>query len=864
MRRLLFPKPSIYFIQIVLKYNIYYFIIAENNRKAVCEVVIISKARQYNTKALYFSDNLKKNILKIPDYSLTIVEAPMGYGKTTALREHLMNKDVNAVWQKIYDNSANGFWNGFCRMFGELDEGASRGLTNLGFPNDILSMQNALDIICGIQFDGKIILVIDDYHMAENDEIDRFISFFVTNEVPNISIAISTRYMSFPMLDELKLKGYLHHITKESFELKSMEIQEYYQLCGIYLKEGEADKLYSFTEGWISALYLLMLNFIEEGNFTAADNIYSLVEKSVYASFSGEVKDFLLTLSIFDSFTLGQATHMWKNENTVELIAEIINKNAFVIYDRRTETYQMHNILTNFLKSALDNKPRNFKQDIYSNAASWYIKNEDYFMAMHYCFISEDFDTLLKVIEIDKANSINSEHKDIFIKYFEICPDKYKKGHPLALLVYAMCMFTFNEAERFREVCTEFNSNIESDEKLDNDIKNQLLGEYMLLLSFTEYNDIGKMLEYLKKAGELLKGASELIDTRGAWTFGSPSVLYMFYREGGMLEKEVKDMVEAMPYYCRLTNNHGEGAEYVMMAEWHFNKGNFEDSEIILHKALAAAKEQIQSGPYICAMFLMARLALIKGDSSGVLDILKKMREEINSNKLYLFMHTLDMCEAYIYSYLNQKSKIPIWILNGELESTRLLFPSIGFLNIVYGRVLLINGEYLKLIGSSDNQLGIASVFPNMLSYIYTYIYLACAKRRIKRDMEAIGDLKRALDIAMPDSLFMPFVENCDYIVYLLEELKKEPLYNDGIELILKLYEEYRVSVKLIADELSAIKNPKLSEREEEIARLAAEGLSNKEIGEMLFISQNTVKTQLKSVFEKLNINSRSLLSQYL
>lgn len=55
-----------------------------------------------------------------------------------------------------------------------------------------------------------------------------------------------------------------------------------------------------------------------------------------------------------------------------------------------------------------------------------------------------------------------------------------------------------------------------------------------------------------------------------------------------------------------------------------------------------------------------------------------------------------------------------------------------------------------------------------------------------------------------------------------------------------------------------------MTEREREVAQLAAQGLSNKEIGKQLYISENTVKTQLKSIFAKLGINSRILLKQKL
>lgn len=54
-----------------------------------------------------------------------------------------------------------------------------------------------------------------------------------------------------------------------------------------------------------------------------------------------------------------------------------------------------------------------------------------------------------------------------------------------------------------------------------------------------------------------------------------------------------------------------------------------------------------------------------------------------------------------------------------------------------------------------------------------------------------------------------------------------------------------------------------LSPRESEIVRLVAKGLRNKEIGEMLSISEGTVKIHLHNIYEKLNINGRIELSEY-
>jgi NarL family two-component system response regulator LiaR len=48
-----------------------------------------------------------------------------------------------------------------------------------------------------------------------------------------------------------------------------------------------------------------------------------------------------------------------------------------------------------------------------------------------------------------------------------------------------------------------------------------------------------------------------------------------------------------------------------------------------------------------------------------------------------------------------------------------------------------------------------------------------------------------------------------------------------------------------------------LTQREHEILALIGQGLSNREIGEKLFVSENTVKTHSSRLFEKMSVNRR-------
>jgi DNA-binding CsgD family transcriptional regulator len=55
-----------------------------------------------------------------------------------------------------------------------------------------------------------------------------------------------------------------------------------------------------------------------------------------------------------------------------------------------------------------------------------------------------------------------------------------------------------------------------------------------------------------------------------------------------------------------------------------------------------------------------------------------------------------------------------------------------------------------------------------------------------------------------------------------------------------------------------------LSGREAEVARLVADGLSNKEIGARLFISEHTVDSHVRSILNKLGVNSRAQIAAWM
>ncbi|MFZ6003906.1 MAG: response regulator [Actinomycetota bacterium] len=71
-----------------------------------------------------------------------------------------------------------------------------------------------------------------------------------------------------------------------------------------------------------------------------------------------------------------------------------------------------------------------------------------------------------------------------------------------------------------------------------------------------------------------------------------------------------------------------------------------------------------------------------------------------------------------------------------------------------------------------------------------------------------------------------------------------------------KLLSEFTSMAKR-ADERQSVPSPRLTDRELEVLKLVAQGMSNKEIASELYISENTVKNHVRNILEKLHLHSR-------
>lgn len=822
----------------------------------------MSIGKKLSTKTLYFTDKLKEKFSTFLKYPCTVVEAPMGYGKTTAVKKALSLIDANCIWQSIYDSGIVEFWSGFCHAISKIDKNCALKLEKMGIPVDSFMKRKTMMIIEEMSVPNVSCIVIDDYHFVKSEEADNFLELFIRNMPEGLHLIIITRTAFLDNGSELELKGVINHIGANTLKFGQADITNYYRLCGISLTEEEKVQLCNRSEGWISALYLFALDYKLHGRLVLNRNIPELVYNTVYKPLSDQLKEFLKAICLFDTFNLEKAQYMWQKKNTKALLKQLLQCNAFINQDIITGDYSFHNIFTNCIREEFVQQGEVEQKKTWLRMGEIYFRNKEYIQAIKCFYEAKDFHGIFSVIEEDKGRAFYYEHKELWVKYYKECPMEIKMERLTAVLSYAQNLSThFKYKEAFEEACSEFLQCLELNKNLPQEEHNQLQGEYIMLLSFRDYNDMFKLSEHNKKAYKLLREPSRCINLGNNWTFTSPSVLYLYYRESGKLEKIIQLIRTSLNYYEMNTNGHGRGSRSVFEAEWYYYRGDFENAEIIVLKGISMAKEKGQLDVMVCGLFLQARIALIQGDFTRVLELIKKINDEVNIADEFRLEHTAGICEAYIYGCLGQKNKIPEWLYQGEYRRY-MIFAGVGFANIVRGKALLLKKNPINLLSATEEFMKDASIFQNMLVDMYIHIYRAISKYQLNRIDDSVSELKQALDIAMPDKVILPFVENARELSGVLENLCQDDIYSEFIKKVMVIYNKYDQAVEQIKKNHFSAKIPQLSKREKEISLLVIEGLSNKEIGNSLHVSPNTVKYELKNIFIKLNINSRVLLTK--
>jgi LuxR family maltose regulon positive regulatory protein len=482
----------------------------------------------------------------------------------------------------------------------------------------------------------------------------------------------------------------------------------------------------------------------------------------------------------------------------------------------------------------------------------------------YYCAAGDcDAALAVDILGRDVSPRMGMTYEEITIAVLRNSSRESKLRYPVHFLKHAFNLLDVGRLDIFKEVCADFERMIAESEMPD-DGKDRLLGELTLLSSFGEYNDISKMAALIKRAHELTGGRPSLIRMNDPWTFGNPSVLFMYHSASGRLDDELSELFDGCGYYFALVEGHGSGGDFLMEAEVCLNRGEFEKAELLARKSLYLAERKRQNSVGIGACLLLAQTGIMTGDARQVRLMRDKLSEYVltaRRERQKSDRQEAEMADSRLALLLDRPWEAAEWIQAGEIgEGSLKHIHAAPYVLMLYGKFLL-SGEgegskksseaSKKWLETADIALELSKTLGSLTGEIYFRSLTACAYISRGEHERAVSSLDAALAIALPDRLLLPFAEHCRTICAILSDCAQ-------IDALAKRLKNGRDAyAKMLYHD-----NPfGLREQEYRAACLAAKGLKNPEIADRLCISEKTVRNCLSRAYGKMGASRVQLAS---
>ena len=805
--------------------------------------------------SIYISERLQKSLQPVSNSALTAITAPMGYGKTTAVNWYLsrLAKDSLALLIRIsiYSQNLSIFWKSVQNAFSFA---GLNFLENYDCPEDEASAGFLTEILCyQLEKCENCYIFIDDFHLLKDDRADTFLCRMAGRIPENVHLIVASRnhFISDDWI--VRLGGRLHRIEIDDLRLNSGELSAYIRRCGTSMTDSQLEHLLKSSEGWFAAVYLNLCSFSKSGELPGkTSDIYQMFSASMLNPLPDDRKEFLSAMGLADEFTEEMAEFITKREDVHQILKMLTRQNAFVTCLNDGQTYRFHHMMKECAFRAFRTLDDSRQAFYYERYGEWYEKHGAYIHALSAYRRNQNFAAILRVVQKDAGILLASLKPEEVLEVLNRCPVSVLKEYPLAILVLMRCMFNWKNIPKMLELKELLLASIREHPKLSEEERGNLLGECDLIQSFLMYNDISRMSQFHRSASEKMTRPAISIRSDGGWTFGSPSVLMMFHRKSGDLDKELEEMNQCMPHYYKITNGHGQGAETIMSAEAHFMRGNFVDANIALEKAYTQIQGNGQESIALCCDFLAQRLSICM--DIKMRNTFEERRKELLQGHNTTWVNIFDSTCAYYYAVTGQTERIPTLFGAHMLSTVNFLAPGRPMMEMIENQVYLAQGEYSKVIGRSESILAMCQALHYDLVALHVQIQFLAANWKLGKTEQALDLLRRSLSQAFPDGILMPFVENYPYI----EELLKGSFFGineNFLFRITRMGKEWEMRCdQLKKEEAYPPVFKVLSDRELEITELMAKHMSNKEIAQSLFLSEGTVKQYINQIYSKLQI----------
>ncbi len=815
---------------------------------------------------LFFSEHLNQQMKRIRTCSLSALEAPAGYGKTTAVRKALEDAEETVCWYTSVESIPDHSFRWMAQQIARVDERISRMLLDLGHLNRSNADRTA-EILFSLRTQSPLILVFDNFQFAVSNWQPQVIDSLAKRPRDGFCVVFVSQYFGW-LEDVLKAQGSeVCYLKRSDFLLSETDISAYAETTGLSLEPDQVREIYRQTIGWTTAVSLMLDEIREGGGNTGAGNIDGLLYEQCWARLTPAIQQALLRVCMFDHLSISMAEQLMAPALlSRDELEQMIRQVPMVYWNQARHEIYPHEILTRFLQAQLEKTEPEFRRNVLSRSGRVHMENGNVRAAVNCFYKARDYEGILSCplvcLLTEKFDGV--PYTEVALQVLKNAPEEILIRYPVSLLrlcyaLYAGCLF--------REFETQMQRFFPLLEKTEDP---QILGEWYLVDAFSDFPDVEGMKKKYLQAETLMTEPSAVFTAEEPFMFGCSSMWYLFYSAPGRMMDIADSFADTMKIYNRLTSGHGAGAAEIYRGEALSVQGRFEESDIQAYQAAFLAEQSGNVTAVYGVALLLGINAIYRSDLTGLQKAVDYLE---NKAQRYTFLqgtslgnYMVETVRGYLLGLMMETGRSALWT-QGEADSLTDLTFTTFMTKTCRITDLLLKKEYKKAIASVETSLEMDSRLISTPTRNFMYCGLALAYMAVGRLMKAAQYLDKSLELAGQDQnyTFLACFRKYFQVLFLMPGIASR--HGKTIQEIKTLKIHYSR-----ADETHIFSLPeegindaeKLTERERDVAELAAEGFHNHEIAIRLCISENTVKRHLKSAFQKLNIDRRSRLIEML
>ncbi|NTZ83898.1 LuxR family transcriptional regulator [Burkholderia metallica] len=847
---------------------------------------------------------------------LTVIQAPAGFGKTSLARLWLDRLHAHGAltgWLSLDSGDDEP-----ARFFHYFTQALQQACGDIGIAAACLSADASLvppDAIVStlinelVDVDDELYLFIDDYHLIGMPTIHAGVAYFIEHAPSQVHVVICTRTEPALPLGRLRAHNELMEIDAAELRFSFDETQSFVRReCPDILVDSTVKSLFVSTEGWAAALRIaasVLKRGGAPGNDTAcmpsgASRPFAAYLEGMLERLPADLVDFMLRTSVLDRLSAPLCEAVTGVATSRRMLDTIVARQLLLQpLDQDSQWFRYHPLMAEYLRQRLSAQCGDAVAALHRRASHWYAQQSLWTDAVTHALAAGARDEAVALMAHCAMTLVMRGDLLTLLGWQRQFPADLMKGQVRVSLAIAWGMAL---AMRFDDALAMLDTIERTPDADRDDIRHecQAIRSVVAALRDDPRRAFALAQPCLDRASDdtWTTNVVSNVVRFGHWKAGNLEALYAtpwiphsgdddrrnvfasVYRLSLLGHAELQQMHFdlAERYFSeaiQLGNRHG-GPQSIsvaicapMLGQIRYEQGRLDEAHALVIDLMPVIDVAVLLDSVLIAYKLLIRIAASVADyryAHALLDRAQALAHArgwprltaaalVERTRLHIAEGRLTEAAACVMQLdrLADGDGVAPADASLEIDTYRALATAC---------VAMARNDLQRAVDALNDGLRCASLRHSDYLALRLKTVLALVRLRGGERTSAIDTFRDVLEIAAPAGIYRSIVDQGPEIGQLLQAVRDQTRAStqtkDLLAYIERLLDGCRAQYRPGTQPARAAGRDMLSVRERDIVELIARGQSNKEIARTLGIAPETVKSHIKSLFVKLDVDKRA------